>query len=181
MTALGLALGGNKVRKLEYVLAAAQAAGADCVVCGGVVQSNVARQGAAACAKLGLQCHLGIMHGRVPGTECSYDVNGNILLDRLFGAVIHDTPWNEQRNAHLRAIEANLIAAGRRFYFVPYGASDALGRDGICALCGRAAAAMRCLGHRADPRRACIRQCGYSRRHRRHARGLGSSDALHRH
>jgi L-cysteate sulfo-lyase len=88
----GLGLGGNKVRKLEYDLAAALAAGADCVVCGGVVQSNVARQVAAACAKLGLECHLGIMHGRVPGTEPGYGVNGNILLDRLFGAVIHDIP-----------------------------------------------------------------------------------------
>jgi 1-aminocyclopropane-1-carboxylate deaminase/D-cysteine desulfhydrase-like pyridoxal-dependent ACC family enzyme len=80
----GLGLGGNKVRKLEYDLAAALAQGADCIVCGGVVQSNVARQVAAACAKLGLECHLGIMHGRVPGTEPGYDTNGNILLDRLF-------------------------------------------------------------------------------------------------
>ena len=126
----GLGLGGNKIRKLEYDLAAALAAGADCVVCGGVVQSNVARQVAAACAKLGLECHLGIMHGRVPGTEPGYDATGNILLDRLFGAVIHDIPWNEDRNARLRAIETELRAAGRRPYFVPYGASDALGAMG---------------------------------------------------
>jgi L-cysteate sulfo-lyase len=95
----GLGLGGNKVRKLEYDLAAALADDADCVVCGGVVQSNVARQVAAACAKLGLECHLGIMHGRVPETEPEYDSNGNILLDRLFGAVVHDIPWSEDRNA----------------------------------------------------------------------------------
>lgn len=130
----GLGLGGNKVRKLEYDLAAALAAGADCVVCGGVVQSNVARQVAAACAKLGLECHLGIMHGRVPGTEPGYDATGNILLGRLFGAVIHDIPWNEDRNARLRAIEAELRAAGRRPYFVPYGASDALGAMGYARM-----------------------------------------------
>src|SRR3954451_6658267 len=61
----GLGLGGNKVRKLEFDLAAAMRAQADCVVCGGVPQSNVARQVAAACAKLGIECHLGIMRGRV--------------------------------------------------------------------------------------------------------------------
>jgi L-cysteate sulfo-lyase len=130
----GLGLGGNKVRKLEYDLAAALAEGADCVVCGGVVQSNVVRQVAAACAKLGLECHLGIMHGRVPGTEPGYETNGNILLDRLFGATIHDIPWNEDRNARLRGIEAKLHAAGRRPYFVPYGASDALGAMGYARM-----------------------------------------------
>lgn len=130
----GLGLGGNKVRKLEYDLAAALEAGADCVVCGGIVQSNVARQVAAACAKLGLECHLGIMHGRVPGTEPGYETNGNILLDRLFGAVVHDVPWNEDRNARLREIEVGLLAAGRRPYFVPYGASDALGAMGYARM-----------------------------------------------
>jgi L-cysteate sulfo-lyase len=53
----GLGGGGNKVRKLEFLLAAALAEGANCVVCGGVVQSNTARQVAAVCAKLGLECH----------------------------------------------------------------------------------------------------------------------------
>lgn len=130
----GLGLGGNKLRKLEYDLAAALAEGADCVVCGGVVQSNVARQVAAACAKLGLECHLGIMHGRVPGTEPGYDVTGNILLDRLFGAVVHDIPWNEDRNTRLHGIELELRAAGRRPYFVPYGASDALGAMGYARM-----------------------------------------------
>lgn len=130
----GLAFGGNKVRKLEYDLAAALADGADCVVCGGVVQSNVARQVAAACAKLGLECHLGIMHGRVTGTEPAYGATGNILLDRLFGAVIHDIPWNEDRNLQLRELEAELRAAGRRPHFVPYGASDALGAIGYARM-----------------------------------------------
>jgi L-cysteate sulfo-lyase len=130
----GLGLGGNKVRKLEYGLAAALAEGADCVVCGGVVQSNVARQVAAACAKLGLECHLGIMHGRVQETEPGYDATGNILLDRLFGAVIHDIAWNEDRNARLQAIAAELRADGRRPYLVPYGASDALGAMGYARM-----------------------------------------------
>lgn len=126
----GLGLGGNKIRKLEFDLAAAQSAGADCIVCGGVVQSNTARQVAAACAKLGLDCHLGIMSGRVPHTEPGYDANGNILLDRLYGAVIHAIPWTEDRNAPLRAIVSDLQRSGRRPYLVPYGASDARGAMG---------------------------------------------------
>jgi L-cysteate sulfo-lyase len=126
----GLGLGGNKIRKLEFDLAAACADGADCIVCGGVVQSNVARQVAAACAKLGLECHLGIMHGRLKVTEPGYEETGNILLDRLYGAIIHDIPWNEDRNLRLRAIADDLRAQGRRVYFVPYGASDALGAMG---------------------------------------------------
>jgi L-cysteate sulfo-lyase len=94
------------------------------------VQSNAARQVAAACARLGIECHLGIMHGRVAATEPGYDCNGNILLNRLFGAVIHDIPWDEDRNRRLRAIAEDLTAAGRHVYLVPYGASNALGAMG---------------------------------------------------
>jgi L-cysteate sulfo-lyase len=100
------------------------------IVCGGIVQSNTARQVAAACAKLGLECHLGIMHGRLAATESGYEHTGNILLDRLYGAVIHDIPSDKDRNRRLRAIADDLAAAGRHVYFVPYGASDALGAMG---------------------------------------------------
>jgi L-cysteate sulfo-lyase len=110
----GLGVGGNKVRKLEFDLAAALAEDADCIVCGGVAQSNTARQVAAACAKLGLECHLGIMQGRPMRTEPGYAETGNILLDRLFGAIIHDIPWDEDRNRRLREIAGHLKAAGRR-------------------------------------------------------------------
>ncbi len=126
----GLGVGGNKLRKLEFSLAAALAKGADCIVCGGVVQSNTARQVAAACARLGIACHLGIMRGRLARTEPGYEGTGNILLDRLFGAVVHDIAWDEDRNRHLRALLTQLEAAGRRPYLVPYGASDALGALG---------------------------------------------------
>ncbi len=126
----GLGLGGNKVRKLEFDLAAALAQGADCIVCGGVVQSNTARQVAAACAKIGIECHLGMMRGRLAKTEAGYEQTGNILLNRLFGAVIHDIPWDEDRNRRLHEITEQLRASGRRPYLVPYGASDALGAMG---------------------------------------------------
>ncbi len=126
----GLGFGGNKVRKLEFGLAAAIAAGTDCVVCGGVPQSNMARQAAAACAKLGLECHLGIMRGRLADAEPAYEQNGNILLGRLYGAVLHDIPWDEDRNVRLLGLVETLRASGRRPYLVPYGASDALGALG---------------------------------------------------
>ena len=126
----GLGLGGNKVRKLEFNLAAALRAKADCVVCGGVVQSNAARQVAAACARIGIECHLGIMRGRLAITEPGYEDTGNILLDRLYGAIIHDIPWNEDRNRRLHTIADELLGEGRRPYMVPYGASDACGAMG---------------------------------------------------
>ena len=150
----GLGIGGNKVRKLEYDLAAALDAGADCVVCGGVVQSNTNRQVAAACARLGLKCHLGVMHGRVANTEPGYDVTGNMLLNRLYGAVIHDIPWDEDRNANLHRIAEQLRQAGRKPYFVPYGASDALGAVGYVRMvvelldqCASAGITPTCLVH----------------------------------
>ncbi len=129
----GLGLGGNKARKLEFDLAAALAANADCVVCGGVAQSNTARQAAAACAKIGVECHLGIMRGRLASAEPGYETSGNMLLDRLYGAILHDIPWDEDRNLRLRALADDLKAAGRRPYLVPYGASDALGAMGYAA------------------------------------------------
>src|SRR5262249_58590830 len=76
----GLGLGGNKVRKLEYLMADALEQRADTIVTGGVVQSNHVRQTAAAAAKLGLACHLAIMTGRVAETDPDYDETGNIFL-----------------------------------------------------------------------------------------------------
>jgi L-cysteate sulfo-lyase len=70
------------------------------------------------------------MSGRLTATEPGYDSNGNILLDRLYGAVVHDIPWSEDRNARLRAIVEDLRRAARAPYLVPYGASDALGAMG---------------------------------------------------
>jgi L-cysteate sulfo-lyase len=126
----GLGFGGNKVRKLEFDLAAAVQARADCVVCGGVAQSNVARQVAAGCARLGIECHLGIMRGRLARCEPAYEESGNILLNRLYGAIIHEIPWDEDRNLRLAIIVNSLKSSGRNPYFVPYGASDALGALG---------------------------------------------------
>ena len=124
---MGLGFGGNKLRKLDYVLYEAVASGADTIVSGGVVQSNSQRQVAAAAARLGLACHLAVYHGRIEPPTPEYKTSGNALLNRLFGAHLHDVPWTGDRNAAIRSLVSNLEAKGRRPYFVPYGVSNALG------------------------------------------------------
>ena len=73
----GASFGGNKLRKLDYVLHEAVTSGADTLVSGGVVQSNSQRQIAAAAAKLGLACHLAVYHGRLAPLTPEYETSGN--------------------------------------------------------------------------------------------------------
>ncbi len=126
----GVGMGGNKLRKLDTVLHEAIAAGADTLVSGGVVQSNSQRQVAAAAAKLGLACHLAVYHGRLAPPSTDYDRTGNALLNRLFGAHLHDVPWNGDRNGAIRALADRLRAEGRKPFVVPYGVSNAMGAVG---------------------------------------------------
>jgi len=86
----GLAFGGNKTRKLEYVLAEAQAGGARTLVTVGGIQSNHCRQTAALAARLGMRCIL-VLSG-----EPAYNPNGNVLLDTLFGAKLVWTTREER-------------------------------------------------------------------------------------
>jgi L-cysteate sulfo-lyase len=126
--ATGLGFGGNKLRKLDYVLHEALSSGADTIVSGGVVQSNSQRQVAAVAAKLGLACHLAVYHGRLEPPTPEYNTSGNAFLNRLFGAQLHDVPWmTGDRNAAIRTLVGDLEAKGHRPYFVPYGVSNALG------------------------------------------------------
>jgi L-cysteate sulfo-lyase len=125
--ATGIGFGGNKLRKLDFVLHEAITNGADTIVSGGVVQSNSQRQVAAAAAKLGLACHLAVFHGRLQPPTPEYSTSGNAFLNRLFGAHLHDVPWTGDRNAAIRTIVSDLEAKGRKPYFVPYGVSNALG------------------------------------------------------
>src|SRR5437868_5569046 len=128
--ATGLGFGGNKLRKLDYVLREAVSRGADTIVSGGVVQSNSQRQVAAAAARLGLACHLAVYHGRLAPPTPEYKTSGNAFLNRLFGAELHDVPWTGDRNAAIRTLVEDLEARGRKPYFVPYGVSNALGAVG---------------------------------------------------
>ena len=119
----GLALGGNKIRKLEYVLAEAQANGARTLVTVGAVQSNHCRQTAALAARFGLGCVL-VLSG-----EDDQAANGNLLLDRLFGA---ELVWarREDRDSTLQAAFEQAWVEGRRPYLIPLGASTAVGSLG---------------------------------------------------
>ncbi len=87
----GLALGGNKVRQLEFYLGEALAQKADTVLITGAVQSNFVRLAAAAACKLGLACEVQLEE-RVPGKGETYRRSGNVLLDQLLGAKIHHYP-----------------------------------------------------------------------------------------
>jgi D-cysteine desulfhydrase family pyridoxal phosphate-dependent enzyme len=129
----GLGLGGNKLRKLEFLLGEAQAQGADIVLTVGALQSNHARLTAAACARLGLECELILRRGR-HASEASLS-NGNMLLDRLFGASLHLLDAEESREERMSARAEQLRAAGRHPYCIPVGGSCGLGNLGyvVCA------------------------------------------------
>ena len=127
----GLGLGGNKLRKLEFLLGEALAQGADTVLTVGALQSNHARQTAAACARLGLDCELVLRRGSHASE--AYLNSGNLLLDRLFGARLHLLQAQESREERMEARAEDLRAAGRRPYCVPVGGSCGLGDLGYVA------------------------------------------------
>lgn len=119
----GLALGGNKARKLELLCGEARARGCDVLVTGGGAQSNHARMTAAAANRLGLDCHLA-----VGGTEPSV-YSGNLLLDRVLGATLHFTgaeSYYEVESA-IEALAARLAADGRRPFAMPIGGASVTG------------------------------------------------------
>lgn len=121
----GLELGGNKIRKLEYVLADALAVGAKTLVTHGGFQSNHCRATAAAGAKLGLNVRLLLRSPEPPPAS-----DGNLFLDRLFGARIEMVPvaeYNTNKRALIDAVMDEEHEAGRTPYFFPVGASIPLG------------------------------------------------------
>jgi len=114
----GLALGGNKARKLEYLCAEALAGGCDVLVTGGGRQSNHARMTAAAANRLGLDCHL-VIDGFEPVT-----MTGNLLLDKVLGATLHFTRTVSsyyELEAIIEETGARLAAEGRRPFTIPVG------------------------------------------------------------
>ena len=120
----GLAFGGNKVRKLEYIVPDALASNADTLVTIGGVQSNHTRQVAAVAAKLGMKCRL-VLEGWVPFEDAVYDRVGNILMSRVMGAEIelaHEGFDIGIRESWTRAIE-DVRAKGGKPYAIPAGAS----------------------------------------------------------
>lgn len=121
----GLALGGNKVRKLEYILADARQQKADVIITIGAVTSNHARQTAAAAALLGLECQL-VLIGRQPAT-----VQGNYLLDQLLGASTYCVKNSEAEATIAQLAESN-TRRGKRSYVIPAGGHTFLGAMAYC-------------------------------------------------
>lgn len=120
----GLAFGGNKTRKLEFLVAEAQAQGARTLISAGALQSNHCRQTAAAAARFGFDCIL-ILTGEVPAHS-----SANYLLDGLFGAQVVHVRERADRDRILQQTFEIAQAEGRRPYLVPYGGSSPVGALG---------------------------------------------------
>ena len=132
---LPFALGGNKVRKMEAVLAEARAAGADALITCGGVQSNHARVTAAAGAVTGLHVDL-VLNGAEPATP-----TGNARLDRLFGATVHYVADRSDREPAMARLADERRREGRRPFVVPLGASTPTGALGMARGAGELATA----------------------------------------
>ena len=129
----GLALGGNKTRKLEFLIGEALRQRATTIVTEGGLQSNHVRQTAAAAVKAGLSCHL-VLDRNVAIDRPTYRSNGNLLLDHLLGAKVHLCAPGEKRAARTSQLLSELRAAGEVPYHIPTGGSNAIGARGYVAL-----------------------------------------------
>ena len=128
----GLATGGNKTRKLEFLVGEAVQQGADVLITQGATQSNHARQTAAAAAKAGMECKLLLEKRQVRDEE--YELSGNVLLDDLLGAEIVDRlPAGSNMQEAMELLADGLRAAGRTPYVIPGGGSNELGAVGYVA------------------------------------------------
>lgn len=121
--------GGNKLRKLQYHMAAILREGHDTVITFGGLQSNHARLTAAVCAIFGIECHL-ILTRQVDITTEDYEHNGNRLLNRLFGAISHVPDDNVTAGLFSERLVKQLKAQGRSVAVIPTGGSTALGAIG---------------------------------------------------
>ena len=125
----GLSSGGNKTRKLEYLMADAQQQGADTIITQGATQSNHARQTCAAAAKLGMECHI-LLEDRTGSNDENYILNGNVLLDQLHGATISKRAGGTDMNAEMQELADKLRSEGKAPYVIPGGGSNAIGALG---------------------------------------------------
>ena len=125
----GLATGGNKTRKLEFLIPDAIKNKAELVVTVGAVQSNHARQTAAACTLMGLKCLI-ILEQRVKDPPETYMNSGNVFLNKLYGADIKICPKNENFLEYYEKTIKDLKAKGTNVYFIPGGGSNPIGSMG---------------------------------------------------
>jgi len=125
----GLSTGGNKTRKLEFLMAEARDQGADLVMTQGATQSNHARQTAAFAAKLGMDCHI-LLEDRTGSKEENYNQNGNVLLDFLHGASAEKRGSGLDMNAEMEGVADGFRAKGHNVYTIPGGGSNTTGALG---------------------------------------------------
>jgi L-cysteate sulfo-lyase len=124
-----VATGGNKIRKLEWLVGEAKAQGADHLVTQGAVQSNHVRQTAAVAKRFGMKCTALLEH-RIETNDRDYLNSGNVLLDRLFDVAIEYRPAGADMNAEAEAKGAALRQAGEKTYVIPGGGSNRVGALG---------------------------------------------------
>ncbi len=139
----GLAGGGNKTRKLEFIIADALKQNADCLVTAGGIQSNHCRQTAAAASRYGLDCHI------VFGAKPSSIYEGNYFIDHLLGAKFY---WTERRlrPQKMEEVATELRAQGKNPYIIPVGGSNALGTMGYATTMFEIEAQIKDAGIRID-------------------------------
>jgi D-cysteine desulfhydrase family pyridoxal phosphate-dependent enzyme len=128
----GLGVGGNKLRKLEFLLGAAMVDGADTVITFGGLQTNHGRQTAAACARLGLRCEL-VLTRMVPRAGEAYERSGNVALDLLYGARVHVCDDEKSTAATAARLIEEAAAEGREVAVLPVGGSSGVGVLGYVA------------------------------------------------
>jgi D-cysteine desulfhydrase len=130
-----MAMGGNKLRKLEFLAADALREGADTLVTAGAIQSNHVRQTAAVAAKLGLHC-VALLENPIGTTAENYLTNGNRLLLDLFNTQVEMCDALTDPTTQLAELATRLEAQGFRPYVIPVGGSNALGAMGYveCAM-----------------------------------------------
>ncbi len=125
----GLSSGGNKTRKLEFLMADAVERGADTIITQGATQSNHARQTCAAAARLGHECHI-LLEDRTGYHDEAYAYNDNVLLDQLHGASISVRPADSDMNAEMEQLAQKLRDDGKKPYLIPGGGSNEIGALG---------------------------------------------------
>jgi L-cysteate sulfo-lyase len=131
----GLGSGGNKTRKLEFLMADAVKHGADTIITQGATQSNHARQTVAIAVKMGMKCEI-LLEDRTGFKAENYKKSGNVFLDHLYGARVRELPGGSDMNAAMSAVAEELRADGRKPYIIPGGGSNPIGALGYvtCAL-----------------------------------------------
>ncbi|MFX0086151.1 MAG: D-cysteine desulfhydrase family protein [Candidatus Hodarchaeota archaeon] len=120
----GIAFGGNKNRKLEFLLADAIEKGSDVIITEGAIQSNHCLQTAACASKIGLECEL-VLSGAAPDF-----ITGNLLLDQILDVKIHRIRENSDRSRYMKKLEQHLKSEGKKPYIIPTGGSTKIGALG---------------------------------------------------